>query len=150
MFLPLSAYIGIKYLQSKKRYYFVSLTTAISMIGIALSVAVLITVLSIMNGFDEVVSSKIFDISHHITIQDMERSNHTQEWSRLRHQLLQNSHIQGVAPFLVSQGLLIHSTDTQPAVIYGILPSLEESVSTVSNKITSGVLHYTHNNLKLC
>jgi lipoprotein-releasing system permease protein len=145
MFRPLSLYIGIRYLRAKKRNHFISFISGISMLGIALGVTVLVTVLSIMNGFDEAVSGKIFDIAHHITIQDMRRNITQADWPALRKQVLKEPHVLGAAPFLASQGLLTKSNTSQPVAIYGIMPLLEQSVSAFVDKIIQGdsTLHPT-------
>ena len=70
MFRPLALYIGLRYTRSKRRNHFISFISATSMIGIALGVAVLITVLSVMNGFDEQIQERFFAMAPQITITD--------------------------------------------------------------------------------
>jgi lipoprotein-releasing system permease protein len=137
MAFPLSLYIGLRYLRSKRHTHFISFMTGASMVGIALSVTVLVTVLSVMNGFDQIIRNRIFEMANHITIQDPQTAEF-KVWPDIRRKLLKRPHIIGASPFLMSQGLLITEYQNQPLIVYGILPQLEHTVSPISRKLVSG------------
>jgi lipoprotein-releasing system permease protein len=138
MLRPLALAIGLRYLGAKRRNHFISFITGISMLGIALGVTVLVTVMSIMNGFDEVIRGKIFDIAQHITVQDMRRDAAQGDWADLRKRILKEPQVLGVAPFLASQGLLAKSEASYPVAVYGVVPSIETSVSSLPEKMVQG------------
>ena len=68
MFRPIALYIGLRYTRAKKRNHFISFISLTSMIGIALGVMVLITVLSVMNGFDNEIRNRIFSMATQVAI----------------------------------------------------------------------------------
>ena len=68
MFRPMSLYIGLRYTRAKRRNHFVSFISLVSMLGIALGVTVLITVLSVMNGFDYQIRHRLFDLAQQVSV----------------------------------------------------------------------------------
>lgn len=135
---PFTLYIGLRYTRAKRRNHFISFMTGTSVLGIALGVTILITVLSVMNGFDQVIRDRIFSMAHHITLTDT-RTIDTQTWESLRKNLLRSyKEIIGVAPFVSGQGLLLHQQQQRPIVLYGILPQLEQTVSQIPYKLKQG------------
>ena len=95
MFKPFSLYIGLRYTKAKKRTGFVSFISLMSMIGIALGVMVLITVLSVMNGFDTQIREKLFTMVPHITITTA--NNNTQDNNSSNEKVEQESKTQSTA-----------------------------------------------------
>src|SRR3954462_6185497 len=107
MFKPLALYIGLRYTRAKKRNHFVSFISLTSMLGIALGVAVLITVLSVMNGFDQEIRNRVFGMANQVTVGTI--SGNLPQWQQLRDKLSQHPGVTGVAPFVTSQGILVNA-----------------------------------------
>jgi lipoprotein-releasing system permease protein len=108
------------------------------MIGIALGVTVLITVLSVMNGFDEAIRDHFFAMAQQVTIRTLGGS--LQNWQKLQNNIQAESRVIGVAPFVEGQGLLSANGQTTAVMTYGISPNDEKSVSELSTKMTAGSL----------
>jgi lipoprotein-releasing system permease protein len=138
MFKPLAVYIGLRYTKAQKRNHFVSFISLSSMLGIALGVMVLITVLSVMNGFDEEIHKRFFGMAPEITING--RNGKLADWQQLAESLKKNPKVKAVAPFAGTQGLLTHDGQVLPIVMNGILPENEENVSHLSKKVLIGNL----------
>lgn len=138
MFRPLSLYIGLRYTRAKKRTHFVSFISLMSMLGIALGVMVLITVLSVMNGFDQQIREKLFVLVPHITLTS--NADKITDWQSLVNKLKQNPAITAVTPIASGQALLTHDNDSAPVLINGILPSKQGQVLDLEHKVIMGSL----------
>jgi len=136
MFRPASLYIGLRYTRAKRRNHFISFISFASMIGIALGILVLITVLSVMNGFDYQIRNKIFGMARQVTVSQL--NYRVENWPALAKKIKTDSGVVDVAPFVSGQGLLSHEGMTQPAMITGIAPKQEEKVSNMPSKIVAG------------
>lgn len=138
MFRPVSIFIGLRYTRAKKRNHFVSFISLTSMLGIALGVAVLITVLSVMNGFDEEIHKRIFEMAPQIVI----RNEHGKidNWPEIVKKATKISGVIAAAPFVAGQGMLTHEGTVVPAVITGIIPSQEKQISELNDKMAEGTL----------
>ena len=122
--------IGRRYSRAKRRTGFISFISATSMIGIALGVWVLITTISIMNGFGEELRGRVLDVTPHVTVS--EPGGWLRDWPSLTPVLEQRSDVQGYAPYILMQGLLSHRGSVSGALIRGVDPTLEASVSGMS------------------
>ncbi len=138
MFKPLIFYIGLRYTRAKKRTQFISFITLTSILGIALGVTALITVLSVMNGFQDELRQRILGMTAHATITG--RNGQLQDWSLLKQKLKNTPHIQGMAPFVRGQVMLNFDRRVSGSVLRGILPDQEPQVSDVGNKMKLGDL----------
>lgn len=138
MYHPLIFYIGLRYTRAKKRSHFVSFISLVSIIGIALGITVLITVLSVMNGFDYEIREKIFGVARQLTITNYGNSIH--DWQKLEKRVELNQEIVASAPFIMGQGMLTKGSRSAGIVVNGILPSREEQVSTIGDTLTQGSL----------
>jgi len=138
MFRPAALFIGMRYTRAKRRNHFISFISLVSMMGIALGIAVLITVLSVMNGFDREIKKRVFSMVPPITVSSA--TGTLADWSRLQALLKHSPEINDSAPFITAEVLLNFSGSTQPAVISGILPDEEKKVSEVSTKMIEGEL----------
>jgi lipoprotein-releasing system permease protein len=129
MFQPVSLFIGLRYSRSKKRTGFISFITFFSTVGILLGVASLITVVSVMNGFEGELKKRILGIVPHVIV-SKELSNSTNNnfkaWPDLRKQLLQQKHVEQVTPFLSSEALIQSSKNLQGVLLQGIIPDFEQ------------------------
>ncbi|MDQ5884545.1 MAG: lipoprotein-releasing system permease protein [Pseudomonadota bacterium] len=133
---PLSLALGWRYTRSKSKSHFVSFISLTSMLGIALGVAVLITVLSVMNGFDVEIHKRFFDMAPSITINH--RDGHLDDWQDLSKKLAKIPEVEVVAPFIGTQGLVSFMGQVQPLVVTGVDFKLEEQFSHFSQKLISG------------
>lgn len=138
MFRPLAFYIGLRYTRAKRRNHFISFISLSSMLGIALGVAVLITVLSVMNGFDQEIRSRIFGMANQVTVTTL--NARIPQWQSIEEQLIKYPGVTGVAPFVGGQGILVNQGLNHPVAIVGVSPEKELQVSSISQKITQGSL----------
>ena len=138
MFKPVPLFIGLRYTRAKRRNHFISFISLTSMIGIALGVAVLITVLSVMNGFDEQIRNRVFSMAQQVTVRTF--SGTLNNWSDLSNQLSHYPGVTGVVPYIAGQGLLTNDGQNSPVIVQGILPEKESAVSDLANKVVDGSL----------
>lgn len=138
MFRPVSLFIGLRYTRAKRRNHFISFMSFSSMIGIALGVAVLITVLSVMNGFDEEIHHRIFGMARQITVSSY--NGNMNAWQTVDKELLSQPGVVATAPFVGNQGLLTNNGVVRPVLVYGIDPAKEAKVSILADKMVAGQL----------
>lgn len=139
MYRPLSLYIGLRYTRAKRRNHFISFISAVSMIGIALGVAVLITVLSVMNGFDYQIHKHLFNISNQVSITDA--SGTLLNWQDLATKVNKTNDVVASAPFISGQGMLSNQGAVQGVMLTGILPKYEANVSTIDQHMVRGSMN---------
>jgi len=137
MYKPLEVYIGLRYLRAKRRNHFISFISLISMLGIALGVATLITVLSVMNGFEKELRERILGMVSHASIRPYDGK--FSDWQTVVEQASQHSEVTGAAPF-IEQETMIQNQRVRGALIRGVDPALEPSVSEVADKMIAGAL----------
>ena len=139
MFYPLSLFIGLRYTRAKRKNHFISFISIVSMLGIALGVMVLIVVLSVMNGFDKEIKSRILDMVPQVTITG--NSGQMTNWQSLAAALPGHNHIVAVAPFIEGQAMLTGSMGS-PAFgfLQGIDPATDVKVSPIADKMIQGKL----------
>ncbi len=130
MFKPLSLFIGFRYTRAKRRNQFVSFITLSSFIGIAIGVWALITVLSVMNGFQSEIRERILGMAAHATISGMNGS--LKQWQSLDKKIQQQAHVIGSAPYILREGMLTNGSNVHGALIRGVAPQIEKNVSKVS------------------
>ncbi|WP_028388681.1 lipoprotein-releasing ABC transporter permease subunit [Legionella fairfieldensis] len=136
MFKPLALYIGLRYTRAKKRNHFVSFISLSSMLGIGLGVMVLITVLSVMNGFDIEIHKRFFGMAPEITISG--RDGKINNWPLLAQKVSHMPGVVAVSPYVGGQGLLAHEGQVLPLVLTGIDPAKEEAVTHLKDKLLAG------------
>jgi len=139
MFRPIALFIGLRYTRAKRRNHFLSFISIVSMIGIALGVAVLITVLSVMNGFDGEIRERVFSMVPPITITSATSSSIT-DWQSVQKELQSTNFITASAPFIAAEVLLSYGGSVQPSLISGILPDEEKKISKIADKMVHGAL----------
>ncbi|MDG9884511.1 lipoprotein-releasing ABC transporter permease subunit [Pseudomonas putida CSV86] len=137
MFRPLFVYIGTRYTRAKRRNHFVSFISLTSMIGLALGVVVMIVVLSVMNGFDHEMRTRVLGMVPHATL---ETGQPLTDWPALADQVKQNPSVLDVAPFTQMQGLLTHAGKVQKVLLNGVDPAQERKVSIIGDFIRQGRL----------
>ncbi|MDT0635887.1 lipoprotein-releasing ABC transporter permease subunit [Spectribacter hydrogenoxidans] len=139
MLSPLELHLGLRYTRAKRRNHFISFISAISMGGIALAVLLLITVLSVMNGFETELRDRILGMASHVTVSGSDGV--IEDWSTVADQVReQASGVAGVAPFVSGEGMLRSGSDMSGTLIRGVLPEEETAVSEVSTHMTAGSL----------
>jgi len=138
MFRPAALFIGLRYTRAKRRNHFISFISLVSIVGIALGITVLITVLSVMNGFDREIKKRVFSMVPPITLTSTAGS--VSGWQDLQKRMTQYPYITGSAPYATGEVLLNYSGSTQPAIISGILPDEEKNVSELNEKMVEGKL----------
>lgn len=136
MFGPFEAFIGLRYVRAKRRNHFISFISLTSMVGVALGVMALITVLSVMNGFEKELTSRILGMASHASV--ISRDKTMEEWRHLAGIISQNPAITGVAPYFQAEGMLVYGGSVSGTIITGILPEEEPKVSEVARKMIDG------------
>ena len=133
MFQPLSAFIGLRYTKAKKDNHFISFISLASVIGIALGIIVLITVLSIMNGYVKGIQERHLGMLSHVTVSDTDWV--LPQWEKRRRQVLENPQVTGAAPFIESQVMLKEADTVQATLLEGVLPNFEKDIGTINRYI---------------
>ena len=128
--------IGRRYLRSSRGNRFVSFISTISMAGVAIGVAVLIVVLSVMNGFEREVRDRILSLTAHATISAL--GSRMGDWQDAAARIRDNPAVLGAAPFIEDQALLIPGDKSSGALVTGVLPEDEQQVTIISSKVTAG------------
>ncbi len=139
MIRPLPFYIALRYIRAKRRNRYISFISFASTIGITLGVMVLITVLSVMNGFDKQIRSHFFAIAPQVTISSEE--DLTDSWSQLLKTVKQQPQVIASAPFISAEGMLIKGNNLRGVTILGIIPDQEIKVSALSHELVDGHLN---------
>lgn len=137
MFRPLSLYIGLRYTAAKRRNHFISFISLTSMIGLMLGVAVLIIVLSVMNGFDRELKQRILGMVPHAVI---EGADQLRDWESVDAKVEEHPRVLAAAPFIQGQGMVTGGGDVRGVMLNGVLPEQERSVSIIENHMLEGSL----------
>jgi len=137
MMKPLSVFIGLRYLRAKRQNHFISFISLISMMGIALGVTTLITVISVMNGFEKELRSRILGAISHATIQPLERP--LDNWRELISDMNEREDVIAAAPY-IEVGAWLQSNGSSGALVRGIDPDYEATVSDVAISMVGGNL----------
>lgn len=138
MFKPLILYIGLRYTRAKRRTQFISFITLTSVLGIALGVTALITVLSVMNGFEAELRERILGMTAHATVTG--KYGELNDWPEAENRLKSFPHIEGTAPFITGQVMLNAERRVSGTLLNGISPEYESRVSEVGAKMIAGRL----------
>jgi lipoprotein-releasing system permease protein len=135
---PYEFFIALRHLRSRNRNRFVSFISLISVIGIALSVAVLIVVLSVMNGFEFEVRNRILSVVPHATITGLD--DRIEGWKLLQDTANAQDEVLAAAPFVKGQGMLVGAAGVAGVQLRGVLPAAEAGVSGAAELIGTEVL----------
>lgn len=137
MFKPVSLFVGLRYTRARRRNHFISFISLTSIVGLGLGVAVLIVVLSVMNGFDRELKHRILGMVPHGSLVGYEPLS---GWQPLAEQVARHPGVAGVAPFSQMQAMLSAAGSVEGAVVNGILPEREASVSILPQHMVAGSL----------
>lgn len=135
MFRPLALFLGLRYTRAERSNRFISFISLISMIGLTLGVAVLITVLSVMNGFDRELKTRILGMVPQATVTATEV---IPNWQSLSQEIQKNPKVEAVAPFIQLQGMLTANGQVAGIMVTGIEPTYEKKVSIIHQHMEQG------------
>ncbi|MCC5796941.1 MAG: lipoprotein-releasing ABC transporter permease subunit [Methylophaga sp.] len=138
MFRPLSVYIGARYTRAKRRNHFISFISLTSMLGVALGVTALITVLSVMNGFEKELRERILGMTSHAIVTGSDST--LTDWQSLQARIQGFPNLVDSAPFVEGQAMLSQGSRVRGTMLRGVDPALEPRVSTIGEKMIQGHL----------
>jgi lipoprotein-releasing system permease protein len=136
---PYELFVGLRYTRAKRRNHFISFISLVSMLGIALGITALITVMSVMNGFQKEVRARILGVTSHIQIEGLDRV--LPDWQDVIGLAEKHRDVVGAAPYVNGQGLLSSGSYVRGAVVRGILPDQEDKVADIAKYIKAGRLN---------
>ena len=140
--MPFEIFIGLRYLRAKRRNSFISFISLISMVGIALGVAALIIVLSVMNGFQTEIRGRILGVASHIEITGLNNTLH--DWPLALQAAQRDKRVVAAAPYVTAQGLLSTGGTVRGVMVRGIDPAQEAKVVSIGEKMLTGALTDLH------
>jgi len=136
MFRPLALFIGLRYTRAERSNRFISFISLVSMMGLTLGVAVLITVLSVMNGFDRELKTRILGMVPQATVTSTEVIG---DWKQLADRIKEvDPEVVAVAPFIQLQGMLTSNGQVAGIMVTGVDPEYEKNVSIINEHMTEG------------
>ncbi len=136
MYKPFALFVGLRYTRAKRRNHFISFISLSSMLGIALGVTALITVLSVMNGFEKEVRERMLDTISHLTISDFE--GRIKDWKKVMATAQKHPRVVAAAPYIQAEGMLIYAGNVNGTLIRGVLPDDEKRVSKIADRMVDG------------
>lgn len=137
MFKPFSLFVGTRYVRLKQRDHFITFISLISMLGIALGVMVLITVLSVMNGFMQEIRSRILSVTPHVLVSDS-LGRPLQEWQPLAEQLKGVPQVEAAGPYIDGQGMITRGQAMRGVLVRGVEPDSMEAVFPLDQVLRQG------------
>ncbi len=141
MISPPSRYeleLGLRYVRAKRRNSFISFISLVSMLGIALGVAALIIVISVMNGFQSELRERMLAATAHIEVKGLDAP--LADWQSVAAQLRQNPEVAATAPYVQGEGLWVNGEVNKPSLVRGIDPASEAQVASVQKHMKVGSL----------
>jgi len=129
-------FIGLRYTRAKRRNHFISFISLISMCGIALGVAALIVVLSVMNGFQKELRTRILGVASHVQVSGAEGG--LAAWQQVAEQASKHKQVQAAAPYVAAQGMLSFDQTVRGTLVRGVLPDAEERVADFNRHMRNG------------
>jgi lipoprotein-releasing system permease protein len=135
---PFELFVGLRYTRAKRRNHFISFISMTSMVGIGLGVAAVIIVLSVMNGFQQELRTRILGVASHMQITGP--NNALNNWQGVAAQVKNSPHVEATAPYIMAQGMLSYGQAVQGALVRGILPAREEEVADLGKHMRAGNL----------
>ncbi len=137
LFKPFSLFIGVRYTNLKRRDTFITFISLISMIGIALSIMVLITVLSVMNGFSKEIRLKILSVTPHLSVSALydEKLNN---WHEISKKIETHPQVEATSPYIEGQGMLMHEGEMRGILVRGVLPEQIDKVFPLADSLVAG------------
>jgi len=137
---PLAVFVALRYLRTGRGSGFVSFVNAASVLGVALGVAALIVVLSVMNGFENELRDRLLGLTAHAAVVPATAERPLQDWQPVVEALVAQPGIRAAAPYYELEGMLSGPGGMTAALLTGVVPALEQQVSTVSESMVLGRL----------
>lgn len=131
-------FVGLRYTRAKRRNHFISFISLTSMVGIGLGVAALIIVLSVMNGFQQELRTRILGVASHVQMTGP--NNVLNDWQNMQSRVQNAEHVQASAPYIMAQGMLSYGQAVQGVLVRGILPAQEAKVADLGEHMRAGEL----------
>lgn len=138
MFKPIELFVGLRYLRAKRRNHFISFISLTSVLGIALGIIVIITVLSVMNGFQTEVRDRMLRMTAHANVLELDGT--LDSWQQASDTLANVEEIIGMAPYVEGQAMMVKSTQVTGVLLSGIDPEQEPNVSDIQNFLVDNTL----------
>lgn len=138
MFHPYELFVGLRYLKARRRNNFISFISLISIAGITLGVMALITVLSVMNGFEKELRERVLGMTSHATVSGFDGP--LDDWQAVRTAALSHPRVTGAAPYVQGEGMLAFGGELSGTLLRGVLPEEEMQVSEVGASMLQGDL----------
>ena len=138
MFRPFELFVGLRYLRARRRNQYVSFISLMSLLGIALGVAALIVIISVMNGFENELRFRLLSATSHASV--LGESGELDDWQDVRERALAMPEVLAAAPFVEFASMLAYGRELSPATVRGVLPELEASVSRINESMLAGSL----------
>ena len=134
--MPYEFTVGTRYLRSAQRRGFLSFITIVSMLGLALGVAVLIVVLSVMNGFERELRTRMLGVTSHATLMGLEGT--LPDWRGAQQLAQRNAQVTAAVPYIEVQAMLVNGARSAPTRLRGVLPQQERRAVSLANHISGG------------
>lgn len=128
--------LGLRYVRARRRNGFISFISSVSMLGIALGVAALIIVLSVMNGFQSELRTRMLAATAHVEVKGFDAP--LNDWQAVDRLLRENPEVRATAPYVQVEGLWVNGDVNKPSLVRGILPEAEEAISTLHRHMKVG------------
>ena len=132
--------VGLRYTRSRKRAQgrnrFISFISFVSMLGIALGVAALIVVLSVMNGFQEELRTRILGVASHVQVQSVDGG--PLAWQQVADEAMRHPSVQAAAPYVQEQGMLSFDQGVRGTIVRGVIPAEEDKVADFGSYMKAG------------
>ncbi|MDC7698494.1 lipoprotein-releasing ABC transporter permease subunit [Vogesella indigofera] len=138
MSFPFEMFVGLRYLRARRRNGFISFISLMSVLGIALGVAALIVVLSVMNGFQQEIRGRMLSVVSHVEVGSYD--GRVAGWPTLAATLARQPHVLAAAPYVNAQGLLSSGGSVRGAMVRGIVPQQEDKVIDLGQQMQRGKL----------
>ena len=133
---PYEIMIGTRYLRSTQRHGFLSFISLVSMLGLALGVAVLIVVLSVMNGFERELRTRILSVTAHATLMGIDGT--LTDWRAAQRLAEAHPEVSAAVPYVEVQAMLVHGARSAPTQLRGVLPAQEQRAVSLAQHISGG------------
>lgn len=130
---PYELFVGLRYTKAKRRNHFISFISLVSILGILLGVTALITVTSVMNGFEKEMRERIVGASSHATVTGL--GEPLRNWQAVADIASEHTEVIGAAPYIEGQVMLVHAGRSTGALIRGVLPDQESQVSELADRL---------------
>lgn len=136
MIRPFEIFVGLRYMRARRRNHFISFISVTSMMGIALGVMALITVLSVMNGFQRTLRQRILGVISDVTVSGP--AHRLKGWRAVTGVALREPGVVAAAPYVRGEGLLVHGRFSSGAIVRGVIPHREKAVSDIATHMIAG------------